>query len=109
MFTRNDTSHRPAWYWKVSSRLSHRRPYVPQSPPSSNAYKRMIKWHHRQHYQRFQDITNTMTTNLIDRSIDIKDIILVGYSLNTETENCMIHFPACSTVPLICAKLLLAK
>ncbi|KAF5533609.1 hypothetical protein FNAPI_12626 [Fusarium napiforme] len=39
--------------------------------------------------ERIQDIATKTTTNLIDRGVDVKHLMLVrGYSLNTETENC---------------------
>nr|RBQ85985.1 hypothetical protein FVER53263_06599 [Fusarium verticillioides] len=39
--------------------------------------------------ERIQDIATKTTTNLIDRGVDVNHLMLVrGYSLNTETENC---------------------
>ncbi|KAG4283192.1 hypothetical protein FPRO06_09865 [Fusarium proliferatum] len=39
--------------------------------------------------ERIQDIATKTTTSLIDRDVDVKHLMLVrGYSLNTETDNC---------------------
>ncbi|KAF5663473.1 hypothetical protein FDENT_13119 [Fusarium denticulatum] len=39
--------------------------------------------------ERIHDIATKTTSNLIDRGVDVKHLMLVrGYSLNTETENC---------------------
>jgi hypothetical protein len=48
--------------------------------------------------KRIQDIAAKITLNLINCDVDVKHMMLIrGYSINTETENCMLYIPCSFT------------